>query len=239
VTLLRPSLAAVVFGALLGSVTAHDPAGARRKDQDALKTYGGLVGEWKGTGQVQRASRKGAWIESATWAWKLSPNAAALEMKVKDGKYLKSAVLKPAGEPSSYILDATLSDGSARRFSGKAGDRNVLALSAEGEGEGLRRITLTPLHDTRLLVLLEAQSPGAAVYQKLGEVGYTRQGVAFAAGDSYPVCIVTEGRGTIQVKYQGKTYWVCCSGCKDLFDDDPAAVIADAERKAKKNSAGK
>jgi hypothetical protein len=24
---------------------------------------------------------------------------------------------------------------------------------------------------------------------------------------------VTDGRGTIQVSYQGKSYWVCCSGC--------------------------
>ncbi len=54
-------------------------------------------------------------------------------------------------------------------------------------------------------------------------------------GDSYPVCIVTEGRGTIPVTYGGKTYYVCCSGCKDLFEEEPEAILAEAaERKASK-----
>ena len=42
--------------------------------------------------------------------------------------------------------------------------------------------------------------------------------MAFAVGDSYPACLVTGGRGTIEVKHEGKSYWVCCSGCKELFE---------------------
>jgi YHS domain-containing protein len=39
--------------------------------------------------------------------------------------------------------------------------------------------------------------------------------------------------GTIEVEYEGKTYFVCCGGCKDLFEEDPAGVLADyRERKA-------
>ncbi len=63
--------------------------------------------------------------------------------------------------------------------------------------------------------------------------GYTREGVAFAAGESYPLCVVTEGRGTIQVSYRGKAYWVCCSGCRDLFNDDPESVLAEAAAREK------
>ena len=63
-------------------------------------------------------------------------------------------------------------------------------------------------------------------------MGYTRKGVAFAAGESGPVCIVTEGRGTTQVTHKGKTYYVCCSGCKDLFNKDPEAVLAEAAERA-------
>ena len=35
------------------------------------------------------------------------------------------------------------------------------------------------------------------------------------------------------VTYQGKTYYVCCSGCRDLFNDNPAAIVAEAEARAK------
>ena len=97
----------------------------------------------------------------------------------------------------------------------------------------MRRVSITPLHDTRLLVLLEAEDPELHTFSRLGEVGYTREGVAFATGESYPLCVVTEGRGTIQVKYKGKTYWVCCTGCRDTFKDDPESVLAEAAARQK------
>ena len=62
---------------------------------------------------------------------------------------------------------------------------------------------------------------------------------AFAAGESGPVCIVTEGRGTIQVSHKGKTYYVCCSGCKDLFTKDPEAILAEAAERAKEKEKAK
>jgi YHS domain-containing protein len=186
---------------------------------------------------VQRGSAKGAWTEAGGWAWKLSPESAALEWASEKGKYLKAAVLRPGPKPGSFAMEATLADGSKRSFRGEPGDRDKLVLTAEGPpAQGLRRITLTPLHETRLLMLLEGQNPENRAFARLGEVGYTRQGVAFAAGESYPLCIVTDGRGTTEVKYQGKSYWVCCSGCRDLFNDDPAGVIAEAEERRKAQS---
>ena len=34
--------------------------------------------------------------------------------------------------------------------------------------------------------------------------------------------------------YKGKTYWFCCTGCRDAFLDDPDTIIAQAEENAKK-----
>src|SRR5262245_10059779 len=90
---------------------ADEGAARRRNDQAALKAYGSLVGDWKGTGQVQRGSGKGAWRESAAWSWKLSQDSAALEVKFTDGKYFKSAVLKPGDKRDAFVLEATLADG--------------------------------------------------------------------------------------------------------------------------------
>jgi YHS domain-containing protein len=224
--------AAIALGFASVSALDSDSPPGRSADQAALKPYAGLVGEWRGTGQVRRNSARGAWTESAAWAWKLSKDSAGLEVKLDKDRYLKSAVLRPGKEKGSFVLEAMLVDGTKRQFTGKAGARDQLALVAEGKTtDEVARVTLTPLHDTRFLMLLEARDPDSSSFHRLGEVGYTRQGVAFAAGDSYPVCIVTEGRGTIPVTYKGKTYYVCCSGCKSLFDEDPAGVMAEYEKK--------
>jgi YHS domain-containing protein len=232
----------LVFSALatLAAAVADDSAPGRLADQTALKPYGELVGDWRGVGQVKRLSNKGAWTENASWAWKLTKDSAGLELKTKSGKYIKSAVLRPSKKAGSFTLDAVLADDSTRTFHGRVGKAEALPLTAEGDGEGVRRVTITPLHGTRLLVLLEGKDPkDDAAFSRIGEIGYTREGISFAAGESYPLCIVTEGRGTITVKYQGKTYYVCCSGCKDLFDENPAAVIAEAEAKTKKKASEK
>jgi YHS domain-containing protein len=227
-------LLAAFLLAVTGPLTgADEPAGGRLEAQAALKSYGSLVGSWRGTGQPERGKAKGAWTEKASWAWKLTKRSAALEVTFTKGKYFRSANLRPGPEPKSYILVADLADGSSRTFTGKDTGKKALVLTAEGRGEGVRRLTLTPLHDTRLLMKLEAQDPSNQVYYQLAEVGYTREGISFAAGESGPLCIVTEGRGTIPVSYKGKTYYVCCSGCRDLFKENPEAVLAEAAEREK------
>lgn len=209
------------------------PPSSRQKAQEALKAYAGLVGSWRGTGQPERGKVRGSWRESARWSWKLSKETASLEVAIEKGKHLRAASLTPGPEAKTFVLKATLADGTERVFQGKDLGTKALVLSAGGQGAGVRRITLTPLHDTRFLMKLEARDPENQAYDQLAEVGYTREGVAFAAGESGPVCIVTEGRGTIPVTYKSKTYYVCCSGCRDLFNENPEAVLAEAAERQK------
>jgi YHS domain-containing protein len=224
-----------VAAAVVLLLAADGPQPGRRADQAALKPFAGLVGEWRGTGQPQRGSARGAWTETGGWAWKLTPDSAALELTVAKGKLLRSATLRPGKAPHEFVLDAVLADDSKRSFAGTYSEKKPLVLSAEGPStDGPRRVVLTPLHDTRFLLLFEGKADEGSGFRRLAEVGYTRQGVAFAAsGESGPLCIVTEGRGTTQVSYKGKTYWVCCSGCKDLFNENPEAVLAEAVERQK------
>ncbi len=211
----------------------------RKADQDALKRFGPLVGAWKGTGQVKRGSSQGAWTETGDWAWKLTPDSAQMELQVAKGKYLRSATLAPSDRPGSLQLNAVLADGSKRAFVSEPGmvddSTKPLAFRATDAGEGVRRISLATPNESRFLITYEALPTLDAPPVRLGEVGSTRVGASFAAtGEAGPICIVTGGRGTTQVMHNGKSYWVCCSGCRDLFNDDPAAVLADAA--AKKNA---
>ena len=230
--IIKAALAGSILTLGLQAIAADDGLEARRADQAALNEYGGLVGSWRGTGQPRRGQASGSWQEAASWAWALSGDSAALEVGFEKGKYLKSARLRRGKGAGEFVLDATLADGSSRSFAGRKAKDAPLILAAEGKGEGVRRVTLTIPNENRFLLLLEAE-PQSKTFARLGEVGYTRNGVAFAAGESGPVCIVTEGRGTTQVSYQGKSYYVCCSGCKDLFNKDPAGVLAEAAERAK------
>jgi len=111
--------------------------------------------------------------------------------------------------------------------------------AADKNAQQPARITVRQVADgKRLLMLYERRLPGAEQYIRLAEVGYTREGSGFAkAGSGSPECIVTGGLGTIAVQFEGKTYYVCCTGCRELFDDDPAGVLADYRaRKAKEKS---
>ncbi len=99
-----------------------------------------------------------------------------------------------------------------------------------------KRITLRQVADgKRLLVLYERRIEKTDQFVRLAEVGYTREGSDFAkAGSGGPECVVTGGLGTIAVQYRGQTYYVCCSGCQGLFNEDPAGVLADYRARKEK-----
>ena len=89
-----------------------------------------------------------------------------------------------------------------------------------------------------MLLLIETKTASQPSFSRVAEVGYTRKGGSFAsAADAGPKCIVTGGRGSMTVEHNGKTYYVCCSGCKAAFLDDPAAIIAEAAERSKKEAA--
>jgi hypothetical protein len=67
----------------------------------------------------------------------------------------------------------------------------------------------------------------------MAEIGYTRKGSEFAKAMGSIECVVTGGLGTIPLTYEGETYYVCCTGCRDYFLENPAAVLKEyRDRKA-------
>jgi hypothetical protein len=91
------------------------------------------------------------------------------------------------------------------------------------------------LHHNRHLYRFETRPAGTTVaFTKKYQVGATKEGVAFADVPKGPECIVSGGLGTMKVLYKGKEYYVCCSGCRDEFRENPEKYIKEAEAKAKK-----
>ena len=64
-------------------------------------------------------------------------------------------------------------------------------------------------------------------------VAATREGESLGTAEKKNVCVVTGGLGKIAFSYQGETYYVCCSGCRDAFNDDPAKFVREFKAKKK------
>lgn len=201
----------------------------------ALERFQPLVGHWKGVGQPKRGSSKDAWSEECEWKWAFAPTQTALRWVAPQGKWLKEARLESLGG-SGFRLTGQTPTGRPLVLEGKIDAQGALVLLAKSpQPEDPARITLrTVAGGDRLVVLFEKPGPGEN-YTRLAEVGYTRRGSDFGAGTTYVECVVTGGVGTIPVTFEGKTYYVCCGGCRDYFNENPAEVLAEyrARRAAK------
>ena len=227
-------LPALVLTALLASGDAPSPDVAAQKA--GLAEFNALVGGWRGVGQPRRGSNSGAWTETAEWVWHFHESDVALDYVVKEGKLLQTARLTYAPADKTYTLKATLPDKTERTYQGKLDGRKLVLESHVEGADDIHRLTINRLSDERTLILYERRTAKQGQFSRVAEVGYTREGVRLAReGGNGPECVVTGGTGTIQVMYKGKTYYVCCTGCKQAFDDDPKGILAEyAERRAKK-----
>ena len=205
----------------------------REAAKQGLAEFNSLIGGWRGVGMIKRNSRQGAWSEKAEWVWKFSPNSTSIDYQITDGKFLKSALLSYDPQKKTYLLSAVLPDGTTRSYTGSLSKDTLILESQPDQSGAVYRISIRRLNEKRTLVLFEQRNQGQSFYYRLAEVGYTRAGTKLAeSGSGGPECIVTGGAGTIQVSYQCKNYYVCCSGCKQAFEEDPETFIAEAKQKA-------
>jgi hypothetical protein len=211
-----------------------DDAPPAKETQQRLEKIQQLVGSWRGVAQPQRASTKDTWLEEAEWAWSFSKESPALVAKLPKAKFFRELKLVAAKDTTEYTLTATPIEGEAIEYRGTIDDQQRLVVAAEQpQAELPQRLTFRFVAGgDRLLVLMERKSAGDQ-FQRLAEVGFTRQGSGFGKGSSGRECVVTGGLGTIEVKHNGQTYYVCCTGCRDYFYEKPDEILAEyTQRKA-------
>lgn len=207
----------------------------------ALEQFNDLIGGWRGVGQPRRGSSRGAWRETADWAWDFSEDTPALVITFDDGKLLESARLTYSMQDRQYRLAAKTPDGQPRNYSGTFVRNRLVLQAAPDSDDTAHRLTITPLNEKRTLILFESRPADRETWYRVAEVGYTRQGTRLALpGGGRTECIVTGGAGTIPVQHNGQTYYVCCNGCKIAFEDDPQGIIDEfqARLRERKRQAG-
>ena len=231
---------ALFVGLNLCLADSPEVATAKPATIQALQEYNPLIGGWRGVGLPRRGSQTGAWQERADLVWELKPKGSGIRWNIESSKLWKSALLGYDESKKQYTLVATLPDDSSRNYRGKIDEKRLILESDADASKDVHRATLSILNENRFTLLLEKRPEKQSFYSRVAEIGYQRDGTRLAvAGSNGPECVVTGGLGTITVSYKGKTYYVCCTGCRDAFNDDPEGILADyqkrkAEEKAKK-----
>ncbi len=227
-------LALVAVLILTTATLAAAPVPAKTP-KDALKEVHDLIGTWRATGQPQQGTREqkqnGFWTETISWEWHLKNNDVFLKMAVEKGKLYTGGELRYLPETDRYRLALITVGKETVLFEGEWKNRRLVLERVDPARKETQRMTVSLLHDNRHLYRYEVKPEGTSLFAAVYQIGATKEGVPFATGDGKPECIVSGGLGTSVVMYKGKTYYVCCSGCRDAFLEEPEKYIKEYEAK--------
>jgi hypothetical protein len=206
----------------------------------SLAPFEHLIGAWKGQA-IPSANRLRGWPEKHRWAWSFEKGEpAGLKVDIEGGKLIESGRLRfdPAGK--RYVLEAKGVDGKPITFVGPIDEKGqTLTLVRDGaaaDGTLQRLVIRLNSNMIRYTWMIEEKPKGAPRFRDTLAANLGKEGESFASGgadEALPRCILTGGAATMTVSHAGKTYPVCCTGCRDEFLADPEKSIRKAEARAK------
>lgn len=220
---------------LAQGTTAEKPT--RRTTKEALQAFNDLIGAWRATGTpegTREEKQRGFWTESINWQWQFKANDAWLQVAFDKGKYFNRGELRYLADKEHYQLTVDTVGKEKLTFTGPLTDDLLTLERVDAKKKETQRLVFRLLHANRFLYRYEVRAQDRPRFTRLYQVGATKEGVAFAAGDNKPECVVSGGLGTIPVTHQGKTYYVCCTGCRDAFREGPEKYIKEYEESKKK-----
>ncbi len=227
----------ILFIVSIPLLSSADPQ-PKTAPKEALQAFNDLIGTWRGTGEPSQGTReekqRGFWSESIAWEWQFKGDDVFLKATFEKSKYFTRGELRFLPDKDQYRFTLVTPGKETLTFEGARSDKRLILERADDKTNEVQRLTFNFLHDNRYLYRYEVKAASRTSFTPLYQVGATKVGVAFASGDGKPECVVSGGLGTIKVEYKGKSYYVCCSGCRDAFKDEPERYIKEYEaRKAK------
>ncbi len=255
------TLATVLMALGLASCWPSIPS-ARADDSDgrdippAFSPFEYLVGQWKGQAMPKNTAQSfRGWPEKHNWAWTfVSGKPTGLSVSIQGSKVLADGKLSYDAGRKLYRLDghAPKPAGAPITFEGKlnsTGKSLVLEQVAAGPASrgasapGKLRLTIWPNSNfIRYTMAVDRKEPDAVQFSHAIEVGLTKEGESLAGGTTAsdrPRCVVTGGSATMTVTYNGQTFPLCCTGCRDEFNENPEKYIKKAKLMAQSAGAKK
>lgn len=222
-----------------------------RGDEDSagipppFRPFEHLVGAWEGQA-IPQSNRLRGWTEHHRWAWAFREGRViGMSVELEANKTLAAGRLSYDPAKKVYRLEGKTPGGQPATFAGPIDPKGqTLMLQREGKTpSGQERLTLRLNRNRiRYTLLQEAKAPGAPQWAKVIDANLGKEGEAFAAGgkeEDLPKCIVTGGAATLSATYQGKTYPLCCTGCRDEFEADPEKYVKKLAQRIEKGAIGK
>ena len=225
----------------------------REKVVSGLTQLSFLVGDWRGVAQPKRGSNSGAWSEKSHTAWHFDEKIPCLLLTLEPGEKSTRIFFAAASATGRPIIElhqpekpvialemtepekSPVSDSNAQTDN-SAPDHWVFE-SVPESGKPRLRFTLRKINDIRMTLLFEESPNSEAAFRRQYEIGMTRAGERLAHGNTGErQCIVTGGLGTISVTHDGKTWYVCCEGCKQAFEADPEGTLTAYRERLKQKS---
>jgi hypothetical protein len=217
--------------ALVGLLTAVAVPADDKADQskEALKALNEFVGQWKGNGE-SKSGKTEIWKESADWAWDLKGAEPALKVTFTGAKRFSEARLTYLPDKKKYQLAATTVDKKEQTFVGEFKSKKLTLTRDDADTKEKTTIEMSTNNEGARFVYNVTNQKGLT--KQVTQVGLTKEGVSLAGGKKNE-CIITGGLGTIPVSYNGKTYYVCCTGCRDEFNANPKKYVEEYEKSKK------
>lgn len=227
--LLFPLLALV-----LAPVSAKDDE--PKSPKAALQMLNEYIGNWNGSGNPDKPKPdpKDIWKESIELGWKFKGKDSWLILNFNNDKKFKGGEMRYSMEKKVYLL--TLLDKQDKKllFEGELKEPYLTFERTDPDTKELQQIKMNLAGDgARLTFRYGTASSGKKLIAKDYVVGCTKEGFSLGAKEKKNECIVSGGLGTSAVSYKGQTYYVCCSGCRDAFNEDPEKYIKEYEAKKK------
>jgi hypothetical protein len=227
----------IVVGGFVTLALALRSAAAQESDEkkvkEALQELNDYIGPWKGNGTSEK-DRLAIWKEHADWSWRFKGKDAWLTLTLDKGKHFKSGELRYQPEREVYEMTMVDKEGKKLVFDGKVKRGKVTLERKDPDSGATQQIQMNLAGGgIRFIYTYSVKRAGRTFFTKEYQVGFTKEGESFGASEKKVECIVTGGLGKIPVSYNGVTYYVCCSGCQQAFNENPAKFVKEYEARKK------
>ncbi len=196
----------------------------------ALREVQDFIGLWKLEGTQKVGRRTEAWKEDVSWSWTFKDGNSWITVTFAEGKgkFYKEGELRYDPAKKKYILKLSpAAKGAAEQVFEGTYTRGALRLTRKDAKSGdAYRLTMNTLAEgIRFSFKLEKQDGGRGLFSNVYALNGNKDGESLAGTSKKPECIVSGGSASIAVQYAGKTYYVCCSGCRDEFNANPKKYV--------------
>lgn len=222
----------VMFGVavMFHTATAGESADEVREALQALQDY---IGSWKGNGAAE--NDRTLWKENTNWGWRFKGRDSWLTLDFLDSKHFKKGEMRYL--PAREIYQLTLIDKTDKKliFEGKLKKTALTLERKDPESKETQQLKMNMAGGgIRSIYTYSVKPENRTLYSKRWQVSFTKEGESFGTAEKKVECIVTGGLGTIPVSFNGVTYFVCCTGCRDAFNENPEKFVKEYLSKKKK-----